>query len=506
MDFEVVFDKEREGFDADAVHAKLVEIFGEENVSRDEVDQFVYSKDYTLITTRWTLDGKLAAKPDFVVWPGSTEEISELLRFVSEEVRVPVIPFGEGSGVVGGALPIFGGIVVDMKRMDQLLEINGTNLTARVQAGKNGWNLERELNQAGYTLGHVPQSVYTSSLGGYVAHRAAGQFSTKYGKIEDMVMALEAVLPTGDVVRSKPSPRSSTGPQVDKLLVGSEGTLGVVTEVTLRIWPAPEKRAMASYAFDRVEDALESIRQVLRRQANPAVVRIYDHDETSRHFYDEPKAKKRCMVVFVCEGYGPVVDVEVDTVRKFCERNGGVDCGEGPVEHWFETRFNVSESSKFPPIGVVADTIEVSVMWDRAAELYHSVIKAMKSVPGCLLATGHASHFYPQGVCWYFTFGGTPVGDDTDWKFYRAVWDAATKATLDCGGSISHHHGVGVNRSHWMRREWGTMFPLLQRIKRCLDPKNVMNPGKLYEGEVDVGADGVARGPDAGRDEGGGAA
>ncbi|MFX0063594.1 MAG: FAD-binding oxidoreductase [Candidatus Hermodarchaeota archaeon] len=484
MVFEVIFDKKDKEFDKKQVYDHLVQIFGEQNVSQAEIDKFAYSKDYTLITTRWTLDGKLAAMPDFICWPETIDQIAGLLRFANE-VETPVIPFGEGSGVVGGALPIFGGIIVDMKKMDQILEINDKNLTVRVQTGKNGMNLERELNQAGYTLGHIPQSVYTSTLGGYIAHRAAGQFSTKYGKIEDMIISLEAVLPTGDIVRSKPAPRSSVGPQVDKLLVSSEGTLGIVTEATLRIWPKPEQRELVAYAFDRIEDSLEAIREILRCQAYPAVVRIYDHEETARHFYDEKKAKNRCMVVFVCEGNKSVVEVEVKITKKMCEKYLGVFCGEEPVKHWFKTRFNVSETSKFPPIGIVADTIEVAVMWEHASELYHRVIKAIKSVKGTLVASGHASHFYPQGVCFYFTFGGSPAEGQSDWDYYCAVWDAAIKGTLEASGSISHHHGIGIIRSHWMHEEWGSLFPLLKKIKQAFDPKNVMNPGKLYEGHVD---------------------
>lgn len=480
LDFEVAFAKGKK-YDEARVAQRLHEIFGEKHVSQAEIDKLSYSRDYWLITAQWTLDGKLASKPDFIVWPESTEQIAALLKFANE-VEVPVVPFGEGSGVVGAAVPTCGGIVVDMKRMDQVLEINETNLTVRAQTGINGMNLERELNHAGFTMGHIPQSVRTSTLGGYIAMRAAGQFSTKYGKIEDMIHALQAVLPTGDVVTSKSSPRASVGPQVDKLLVSSEGTLGIVTEATLRIWPKPEKQGLVAFAFDTIEDSLAAIRGILQRQVYPAVVRIYDHEETKRHFFEEKRAKKRAMVVFVCEGIAPLVDLEVKVTREQCARHNGVDCGEDPVHHWFETRFNVSEASKFAPLGTVFDTIEVSVMWDNAARLYHEVIKAMKDVEGNLLASGHASHFYPQGVCWYFTFGGAPPEGQSDYEFYQAEWDACIKATLEAGGAASHHHGMGINRTKWMKREWQSLLPVLQQIKRTLDPKNIMNPGKLYEG------------------------
>ena len=484
MDFEIVYSK-RKNFDKEKVLKRLIAIFGKENVSNKEIDLLSYSKDSTLLMFRWTLDGKIASKPDFIVWPTDIIQISKLLKLANEE-KIPIVPFGAGSGVVGGAVPIFGGIIIDLKKMDKIIEINDLNLTTTIQTGKIGMNIERELNHAGYTLGHIPQSVFMSTLGGYVAHKAAGQFSTKYGKIEDMIISLEAVLPTGEIICSKPAPRTSVGPQVDKLLIGSEGTLAIITEVTLRIWPKPERRALISYAFDSIEDSLNSVREILRKQAYPAVIRIYDAEETSRHFFDIKEAKGKSIVVFVCEGDNLVVELEEVITRECCEKYNGVDCGEEPVHHWFETRFNVSETSKFTPIGTVFDTIEVSVMWDKAAELYHNAIKAMKQVKGTLLATGHVSHMYPQGVGFYFTFAGAPKEEEID-DYYIAMWDACMKATLESGGSIAHHHSCGINRSHWMKQEWGSQFTTLKQIKQCLDPKNILNPGKLYEGKVKKG-------------------
>jgi len=483
MDFEVVYNKKSAEFDKTKLAKKLIAIFGEANVSQKEIDILSYSKDFILLSARWTLDGKVAAKPDFIVWPTSAKQISDLL-ILANKVKVPIVPFGAGSGVVGGALPILGGVIVDMKKMDKLLEINDQNLTATIQTGKNGMNIERDLNNKGYTLGHIPQSIFTSTLGGYLAHKAAGQFSTKYGKIEDMIISFEAVLPTGEIVKSKAAPRTSVGPQVDKLLIGSEGTLAIITEATVRIWPQPEKRALVSFAFEKMEDALNSVREILRKQVYPAVVRIYDSDETERHFGSEKNYKDRCMTIFVCEGDTDVVALEEKVTKQICLKNFGIDCGEAPVEHWFETRFNVSEISKYTPIGVIVDTIEVAIMWDGAANLYYETIKAMKKVPGVVTATGHVSHAYPQGVGFYFSFSGVPAKQSPE-GFSKAVWDITMESTVKSGGSISHHHGVGVVRSAWMEAEWGSIMPLLKKIKKALDPKNILNPGKLYDGPIE---------------------
>jgi len=466
--------------DIEKVVSKLESILGEKNVSTRDIDKIAYSKDTTLITLNWALQGKLAGVPDIITWPETAEQISQILKLANEE-KIPVTPFAEGSGVVGGAIPIFGGIIVDMKKFNKVLEIKDKDLTVTVQAGINGMNLERYLNSKGYTCGHIPQSIYTSSVGGYIAHRAAGQFSTKYGKIEDIVLGMEIVLPQGDIINFKTIARASTGPQFDKFFIGGEGTLGIVTQATLKIWPYPEKRALISYAFPTMEDSLDATREILRNQIYPAVIRIYDKEETKRHFEDTKNAKGKVMVVFVCEGISKLVDLEEEITREVCEKNSGVDCGEHPVEHWFETRFRVKETSMFPPYKIVADTIEVACMWDKAAELYHKVKEATKSIYGNLLISAHISHFYPNGVGYYFTFGGVPPKNKSDFEFYKECWNATIKAVEELGGSFGHHHGVGINRSHWMPIEWGNSFETLKSIKKMLDPNNILNPGKIYE-------------------------
>lgn len=477
-DFELIYKENRvEIKEKDRIKADLIKILGDKNVSTDEVDILAYTKDTTLITLNWALQGILAGLPEIITYPESKEQISEILKLANEE-NIPVTPYAEGSGVVGGAIPVKGGIIIDMKKLNKIIEINDKNLTVTVETGVNGMNLERYLNAKGYTSGHIPQSLYTSSVGGYIAHRAAGQFSTKYGKIEDMVMGMEVVLPQGEIVNFKTIARASTGPMLEKLFIGGEGTLGIVTKATLKIWPKPEKRALIAYSFPKLEDSLEATRNILRKQVYPGVIRIYDDKETKRHF---GKAKGDVMVVFVCEGAEKLVDLEAEITREQCERFNGYDEGEGPVEHWFETRFKVKETSMFPPYKIVADTLEVACLWDVAAELYYKVTEATSSVKGNILISAHISHFYPNGVGYYFTFGGVPTDDKTELDFYQDCWNATVKAVEDLGGSFGHHHGVGINRSGWMEKEWGNAFITLKQIKKLLDPKNILNPGKIYE-------------------------
>ena len=453
------------------VLAHLSQVVGE-RLSTKKVDLLTYSRDYWPITLHWMLKGKLPSLPDAVVWPENKEEVEKVVK-IAHESSIPIYAYGGGSGVLGGTIPEKGGIIVDLKRM-RSIKLHEEDLLVEVEAGTNGYYLEKYLNKKGYTLGHFPQSLYPSTVGGWIATKATGQFSTKYGGIEDMVLGLDVVLPWGESIELKPHPRSATGPDLKRIFIGSEGTLGIVTKAWLKIWPYPEKRVNLSFASENLNDALDSVRRILRRGAKPAVVRIYDTIETKRHFYKFEKAYGKVATVMILEGDTRTVEAEEKIVE---EEFKGTPIGEGPVDHWLKTRFNVKETSEFAPLGVVFDTIEVSINWSKATQLYNEVSKAIRSVKGTLFASAHASHFYPQGVCFYFTFAGVPKGDPT--KYYNKVWDAAMRATLNVGGAISHHHGIGRQRREWLQEELGNAFEVLRRIKDALDEKRIMNPGNM---------------------------
>lgn len=462
--------------DPEVVRAELEAIVGPTRVSTAEVERFAVSRDFWPVTCNWFLDGAFPALPDFVVWPESTDEVAAVVR-LANRLRVPVTPFGEGSGVLGGAVPVRGGITLDMKRMNRVLGLDERSLYVTVEAGLNGELYERWLNAAGYTGGHIPQSVRCSTVGGWISCRAAGQFSTKYGKIEDIVAGLTAVTPTGEVVRCKAVPRASTGPRWEQLLLGGEGTLGVVTEATLRIWPLPAARVLRSYAFAGVGPALEAVRLILRRGIRPAVVRIYDELETGRNFPDVTAAEGKALLILLCEGDRRLVELEDAISAEEALAQGGVACGEEPVRHWLATRFDVSLSSHMIRKGAVVDTLEVAAPWSAIAAVHRDMTEAMLAVEGTLVASGHFSHVYPDGACLYVTLCGFPPGDLEG--YYRAVWDAAMGAVLRNGGTISHHHGIGLQRARFMRQEHGDAVELLRRVKQAVDPNGIMNPGKL---------------------------
>lgn len=458
-------DRERVG-----AFVEKVKSFLGERVSVEAADLISYSRDYWPISLQWILRGELPALPDVIVWPETTEEVSRVVR-VANELGIPVYPYGGGSGVLGAAVPERGGVVVDLKRM-RGLQLYEEDMIVEAEAGVNGYYLESYLNSRGCTLGHIPQSLYPSTVGGWIATKATGQFSTKYGGIEDMLLGLEVVLPTGEVARVEPHPRSAVGPDLRGLFVGSEGTLGVVTRVWLKVHPYPEERVLLSYVHDSFGEALKGVKRTLLRGARPAVVRVYDVVETKRHFYKFEEAYGKVLTIIIVEGSDAVARAEASIVER---EIGGRPLGEEPVNHWLKTRFDVREAPEFAPLGVVFDTIEVAAPWSRVLELYEAFVKSVSSVEGVLFVSAHASHFYLQGACLYFTFAGVPRGDPTD--FYNRVWGAAMRTTLSHGGAISHHHGVGRQRGAWLRDALSGSLALLMKVKSALDPSGLMNPG-----------------------------
>lgn len=456
------------------IYEKLVKLIEPKKVSNKIPDLISYSHDYWPISLHWLMKGKVPALPDIVVFPESTEDVVKILEFAYSE-DIPVYAYGGGTGVLGGTVPEYGGIVIDLKRLRHI-KINANDLIVEVGSGTNGMILEQYLNKHGFTLGHFPQSLYGSTVGGWISTKAIGQFSTKYGGIEDMLLGLEVVIPPGRVLNFKPNPRAAVGPDLKKLFIESEGMFGIITNAYLKIWPYPEKRVLLSFVSNSLEDSLNSVKNILQRGAKPAVVRIYDKVETLKWFYMEKKAKGKYGTILIIEGDSVLVDAEEKIIRE--EFSEATFTGEVPAKYWLEKRFSVKELSEFAPLGFVIDTIEVVAPWSKAAKLYYDVIEAMRSVEGTLLAYAHASHFYPQGVCWYFIFGGLPKNRSPE-EYYREIWSATMEATLKNEGAISHHHGIGRMRAEWIRRDLGDVYEFFAKIKRCIDEKSILNKGNM---------------------------
>lgn len=520
----------------------LARIVGAESVSTLEVDRLAYARDLwprDLIRLR---GGEIPAAPSCVVWPETPEEVGRVLKLAAD-LAVPIVPFGAGSGVAGGARPSQGGITLDLKRMRAIRSLDERNLRAEVESGILGDRLERALNQKGYTLGHFPSSIMCSTLGGWLAARSAGQMSTHYGKIEDMTLGVELVSP-GRIRRSMVGPRAGAETDWNALILGSEGTFGVITAAELRIRPLPERRELRGMQFPNVEAGLAAIRLMLREGLRPAVVRLYDAFDTfagrghgqeddvslasgvgsfeavsqrARDFIEDVQRRlpsrdlarrvgrglvhgavravlgapmvierasrllpEDCLLVLGFEGQPALVAAEAQRGLEIGLAEGGKDLGAGPGEHWLKNRYNVSfKQSKAYENGAFVDTMEVAATWDRLSNLYQSVRKAIAQDA---FVMAHFSHAYPEGCSIYFTFVGVaPAADPgATLERYDRIWRNALLAVHAAGGTISHHHGVGELKAEAMAREHGTGgHKLHQSLKFGFDPKGVMNPGKL---------------------------
>ncbi len=546
--------------DLDGLARDLEGVVGEKRLSAREVDLGTYARDMWPRLLFRVRDGvPFEHKPHFVVWPENTREVVAIVRLARER-GVPIVPYGGGSGVCGGVVPLRGGITIDTKRMTAMSTIDRDEMTCDVEAGLNGERFERALAARGYTLGHFPSSIYCSTVGGWLATRAAGQMSTKYGKIEDMVAGVTIVTGRGELIETDELARASAGPNWTQLVVGSEGTLGVITSARLRVHMAPQLRVLRGFEFDSVTDGVEAIRRVLQRGLKPAVVRLYDEFDTFVHalgsrdeasdrldpdkyapvpapgegalplitrrpdnaddggFFGrlvgslvsgdrrgtrknlqrglvaavlsrprlfnsvasavaERLSRKGCLMIVGLEGSRIRTEVEADLTFAELRRAGGVDLGDEPGRTWLEHRYSVSYNmSKAFARGAFVDTMEVASTWERLMDMYDAVKEAIGRHAAVM---AHFSHAYPEGCSIYFSFAGYGETRVEAERVYDAIWRDGMAAVTRTGGTISHHHGVGLLKAAAMAGEHRESMSIFRAVKQSFDPDNIMNPGKL---------------------------
>jgi alkyldihydroxyacetonephosphate synthase len=432
-------------------------------------------------------EGGPAPEPsvEAVLWPDSTERLQEMLGW-AREAGCMLVPYGAGSGVCGATVPSPAEarprVLVDLKKMRKVRELDRVSMTVTAEAGWIGENLERWLNQEGYTLGHFPSSIYCSSLGGYLATRSAGQLSTKYGKIEDLVISLECVLADGTVLESGRAPRSAMGPDWTQLLLGSEGTLCFFTAARLQISKLPEKRVMMGFAASDVERALEFSRALLQGGLRPSVLRIYDPLETSLALNSavlkEVGFPGGAALVVIFEGRAAVAEAESREALQVASEIGLTPLGPKLGEHWWEHRYDVSYKQQLilSHSRMILDTFELACTWDRILDVYKSV-KDCRPLLGLVMA--HFSHFYHTGANIYFTLVCHAGMTGTSAEKYDEVWREFLRAAEAAGATLSHHHGAGILKNEWMRREKGSWISIFERVKHGFDPENRLNPGKM---------------------------
>ncbi|MCP2292866.1 alkyldihydroxyacetonephosphate synthase [Nocardia amikacinitolerans] len=467
----------------------LVEVVGADNVSADHRDRLRHAGGKsTLDLLRRRAEGPQDA-PDAIVFPADHEQVLAVLAHCAEH-GIAVVPFGGGTSVVGGVDPVRGEfdsvIALDLRRIDGITEVDPVSGTATLGAGLTGPRAEELLAAHGLSLGHFPQSFEFASIGGFAATRSSGQASAGYGRFDDMVQRLRIATPTGSLELGR-APASAAGPDLRELFVGSEGALGVITEVTLRVHPLPETTAYQAWSFPDFATGAAALRTVVQAGAAPTVFRLSDEAETGLNLARSGdiggQAVTGCLAITTFEGTAEHVAARSAEAAALLTAAGGTALGEQPAREWEHGRFAAPYMrDALLDVGVLCETLETATTWSNIAELKAKVTAALTDSLGAQgtppLVMCHISHTYPTGASLYFTIVAKQLDDPlAQWQIAkRAVGDAIIAA----GGTITHHHAVGADHRPWLPAEVGELgIRVLRAVKRELDPAGILNPGKL---------------------------
>jgi alkyldihydroxyacetonephosphate synthase len=431
-----------------------------------------------------------APMPAAIVHAGSTDDVAAVLAFADTHV-VNIVPRTGGTGTEGGLeTSVADTVVLDCSRMDRIVRIDPENMQATVQAGVRLQDLEDELRSRGLTTGHSPQSQPLAQYGGLVATRSIGQLSTLYGAVEDMVTGLEAVFPGGAVRRIKAVPRRSAGPDIRHVVIGNEGALCVVTEVTVKVFRhRPENNEFHGALVDDMRTGVAIIREVVTNGFAPSVVRLYSPEDAAQHFAHFSRG--RCVVVFVAEGPKGIVAATSDEIRRVLGTHPHEEVDPAEIETWFANlnwgRDRIeAEKQAMLDHRHLGYTTEVSADWSAVADLYDAVMHRIRTeyphAGDLTMLGGHSSHSYQTGTNLYFVYDyriDCAPREEIE-KYHLPINAIIVEEALRHGGSMVHHHGIGKYRTPWTEAEHGTAYPILAALKETFDPNGIMNKGTIF--------------------------
>jgi alkyldihydroxyacetonephosphate synthase len=495
---------------SDELLEELTEAVGIDNVHSDDFDRIVHTYGKSLRDLLRLRAGDIPRIPDVVVYPGDEAEV-QLIVDHAVAANAVLIPFGGGSNIAGSleapAEETRTIVSVDLGRLNRVLEIDADSGLARIQAGTLGPDIERQLSEQGWTLGHFPDSFTHSTLGGWVATRSSGMQSDKYGDIADITRGLRVVMP-GKALVVRPVPSTSTGPSVREMILGSEGRLGVITEATVQVHRIPEERLILGYLFPSWEAGLAAMQEISTSDAHPSITRVSDSRETAFSFATRKKSSgisisslvsKGLMKVLQRRGWdleavclsfvgyegGPAhVSRQKAIVKDIVRRHGGIVLGKGPGQLYDQKKFDTPYIRDFLlDRGAAADVSETAAPWSKLRPLYDNTVAAANRAYAQLGVTGwimcHLSHSYHSGACLYFTFafrhdGVDPLGQSD------LVKGAIQQSFVDCGGTLSHHHAVGREHSAWLEQDISAPgVHMIDGLFAAMDPGQNLNPGKI---------------------------
>jgi alkyldihydroxyacetonephosphate synthase len=448
---------------------------GDSRLERDPARLAEFAHDAWPVSIKQRQQGLAPNRPDAVIRVHRVDDVSRTLGFAAE-FGIAVTPRGAGSSVVGGPLPGGGGIVLDLTGLDELIELDGQAHTVRVGAGMLGGELERRLAERGFTTHFSPQSLLRSTVGGWVATRATGQFSSLWGGIEDAVVALTVVLADGSVVQTQGVPRAAMGPDIKHLFIGSEGTLGVVVDVTLRIHPLSVTRCLETVTFPSIAVGIDAMRAIMQGGLRPFLMRLYDEQEAP-HAMADPDFD-RCVMFLGFEGPEAVAEAQLAAALDLIDAGARRRLGAGSAQRWLDRRYDFSMiDGVLQRPGGVAETIEVAHTWSGIAGTYATLKQELAGVARDVL--GHFSHAYTNGTSLYLIVLGETEDAAAAQAALENIWKVAMNAALRTGAVLSHHHGVGLARLPYLPAALGDSLDVLRSVKRALDPDGILSPGKL---------------------------
>lgn len=457
----------------------LKHIVGPEDVILDESSLEAYSLD---ALGRWGNEQPGLSPPRVyaAVRPSSTDEVAQIIKLAYEE-RIPLVPYGGGTGVMGAVTPIQGGIAVDLKKMNRVVEVDTQDRAATVEAGIVLGDLDMALNQKGLMLGHDPYSVPIATVGGAISTNGVGYRAARYGSMGDQVLGLEVVLPNGEVLQTRAVPKTSAGPSLHSLFVGAEGVFGIITQATLRVFRLPESRLFKTIAFPDFEDGFHAMVEMFSLGLKPALVDLSEEPEGS------PADTKGVRMYLVFEGYTEEVEAQVSRTLKVCHSSKGEDIGPTPAQEYWDTRHDSAYRYKERFIDKpVRDWPQRD--WPRATAYPHVAIPASRVLEYRRRCQEIASRSHLQ-VREYSLWTQPDLfsvilvdvaleGGGESGQLAQAVDEVLTLAQ-DMGGTMEYVHGVGTKLAHLVPRELGAGMDVLRGIKAALDPHNIMNPGRL---------------------------
>ncbi|HEY0520465.1 MAG TPA: FAD-binding oxidoreductase, partial [Ilumatobacteraceae bacterium] len=427
--------------------------------------------------------------PAAVVVVRNTDDVAKVLAFADAN-HVNVVARTGGTATEGGLeTPVENSVVIDGSQMNEIISIDAYNMQATVQCGVPLQVLEDRARELGLTTGHSPQSKPVAQMGGLVATRSIGQFSTLYGGIEDMVVGVEVVFPGGQVSRIKNVPRRAAGPDIRHIVIGNEGALCFITEVTVKLFPyMPENNVFLGWTLKSMKEGFEVLREVMVAGYTPSVARLYDQEDGQLHFsaFAEPDD---CVVLFMAEGAAGITKATADGISEIVARHDACSPVDSErIAEWFadlvwDASKITREDERIRTTRNVNRTTEISSDWSSINDIYESAVaRIRKEIRGITLLGGHSSHSYINGTNMYFNYFYDLIDcapEDETTEYYLPIISIICEETLRRGGSIVHHHGIGKARAPWVAEEYGSSYRMLQTLKRAFDPNGIMNMGTI---------------------------